>query len=98
DDADDLPGANFVHWIRVVAQQDLLADGIFVGEELVDEFFIDDDDPGSGFGVVVIEIAAFAERNFQRGEGVGADFAVAGLRAIFWGGHWMTKKRERIEL
>ena len=72
DYADDLPGTNFVDRIRVVSRQDLLADGIFVQEELAHEFFVDDDDPGSGFGVVFIEIAAFEQGNLQRRENVSA--------------------------
>src|SRR3981081_2462992 len=64
DDSNDLARPRFIDGVRVVAQEDLLTDGIFVGEESVGERLIDGDDPGRGFRVVFIEVTPFDQGNF----------------------------------
>src|SRR6267142_1040840 len=64
DDANDLARPRFIDGVRVVAQEDLLADGIFVGEEFVGERLIDGYDKGRGFRVVLNEVTPFAPGNF----------------------------------
>src|SRR5690348_10198438 len=65
DDADDNARPVFINGIRVVAEKDLAADRVFVGEEAVHKGFIDDDGPGRCDGIMCVEIAAALERNFQ---------------------------------
>ena len=63
--ADDLPRPVLVHGPRLVAHQQLLADGIDVGEIAMRESLVDHDGPGRSLCVMVIQEAAFAERDPQ---------------------------------
>src|SRR5258708_37348975 len=63
DDANDLARPRFIDGVRVVAQEDLLADGIFVGEESVGERLIDSYNPRRGLGIALIEEPPFDEGN-----------------------------------
>src|SRR3984885_16374545 len=80
--ADDLPWARLIHGVRIVAQQDLLSDGVLVRKVFANERLVDDDHPGSVLGVVLIEIASFHQQNFHRAEDSGTYFAVSGTRAV----------------
>src|SRR6266446_6380810 len=81
-DAHNLPRPQFVHWIGVVAQEDLLPDGVFVGEKLARESLVDRDHPWRSCRVVIVQVAPFYQRNLQRAKYSGADFAVSSLRPI----------------
>src|SRR6266853_5600754 len=63
DNADDLAGTQLVDRIGIVAQKNLLADGILVRKELARKRLVYRDDPRSGFRVVLIEVAALDQRN-----------------------------------
>ena len=63
DDADDLAGTQLVDRVRIVAKKNLLADGIFVREKLARKRLVYRDDPRRGFRIVLIEVAAFDQRN-----------------------------------
>src|ERR1700691_5533679 len=84
--ADDLPWARLINRIRIVAQQDLLSDGVLVGKVLASNRLIDDDHPGSVLGVVLFEIAPFHQWNFQRAEDSETHFAVSGVGPVLGGG------------
>src|SRR5277367_4518919 len=80
--ADDLARARLIHRVRIVAQQDLLSDGVLVGKILARESLIDDDHPGSVLRVVLVEITPLHQRNFHRAEYPGAYFAVSGAGPV----------------
>jgi hypothetical protein len=63
DNADDLAGTQFVDRVGIVAKKNLLADGIFVREKLARKRLVYRDHPQRGFRIVLIEVAAFDQRN-----------------------------------
>src|SRR6201981_217783 len=81
---DDLPRTQLVHRVGVVAQQDLLPDGVFTREEFSRKSLIHHDHPRRRLGVVFVQVAPFAQRNLQRPEYARAHFAVAGVRTVLW--------------
>src|SRR5580704_19429071 len=93
-DSDDLPWVRLVHIIRFVAQQQLLADRIFIGKIPVRKSFIDDHTPGRGFRVAIVEIAAAAQWNFQCMEHTGSHFIVPGEGPFIWRRRLMPEDRK----
>src|SRR5271163_358593 len=89
--ADDLARARLIHRVRIVAQQDLLSDGILVGKIFARERLIDDDHPGRVLRVVLVEIASLHQRNFHRAEYPGTYLAVAGAGAVIRKWHRMPQ-------
>ena len=64
DDAYDNARAIFVNRVGIVTEEQLAADGIFLGQKTVNKGFVDDNGPGSTSRVVRVEVAAALERNF----------------------------------
>ena len=82
DDADNLPGAFLIYGVRVVAEEQLLSDGILVGEEAMRESFVHDNSPRRSFRIVIIQIAPFFQGNLQCAEKIRTDLGVACPRPL----------------
>src|SRR3984893_11688370 len=98
DDADDLPRPQLIDRIRIIAEENLLADGIFIGEEFACQRLIHHDDPRAALGVMFIQIATLPQWNLQSLEHVRAYLAIAGLRAIFGRRSRVAEDRKRVKL
>src|SRR5260370_38803033 len=65
DNPDDLAGTQFVDRVGIVAQKNLLADGILVLEKLARKRLVYRDAPRRGSRIVGINVAPFAHGNLQ---------------------------------
>ncbi len=65
DYADDLAGRLLKVGADPVANDNLLADGVFVGEELLRQGLVDEGNEGRAGGVLVSEFAAADHRNME---------------------------------
>src|SRR5258708_1947127 len=98
DNADDLPWPFLVHWIRVIAQKDLLPDWIFVGKEAMREGLVHDDRPRGSLRIVLVQIASFSQRNPESAEEARTDFIVSGTRPLVWRRFGVPEDREGVPL
>src|SRR5579859_5604274 len=83
DDTDNLPRPVFFVGIRIVAQPDLFSDWILGGEKLLHESLVHDDDPGRGFGIVLLEKSPSLHGNFQRSEKTRSNLLIARAGPLF---------------
>jgi hypothetical protein len=75
DNANDLPRAVLLRGVRLVAQPYLLADRIYVGEIAAHKCLIDYNRPRCGAVIVLVEKAAFLQRDSECTEDVRADLS-----------------------
>ena len=82
DDADDLAGGLFKLRADAFADDDLLADGILFGPVLLGHGLIDDDDAGAAPVILIGEVAAAENGNFEDGEIAGRSAHPAGAAGV----------------
>src|ERR1700735_1439331 len=94
--ADDLPWAVFVPRPGIVAHKNSLADWIFIGKIAACESLIDNHAPRCSFGVVIIQVAALSQRNFQCTENARTHFEVPCVRPLLRRRRGFSQDRETL--